>query len=474
MTESTAFDRLDEHFARVAERDRVPGIAYGLTVGDALVHAGGIGTLRVGEHAAPGADTASRICSMTKSFVAAALLALRDEGRLALDDPVAEHVPEVGSLEPPTTDSPAITIRHLMSMASGMPEDDNWADRHMDLSASAVDAIFRQGATFAHAPGVAFEYSNLGWVMLGRVITNVAGVPAQEFVNERIVRPLELSSTTWRPPAGPDRMTGYRLLDGTWHEETAPLDDGDFAPMAGLWSTVSDLSRWIAFMLDAYPPRDDPDAGPLSRSSRREMQQVHRGFPSEYEAETGRLTAGGYGLGLTAFNDLRFGSMLGHAGGLPGFGSFMRWLPDHGVGVVALANLTYAPMRIATLEALEVLDDLGALPAKRSRAASSGLIAARDGLTRLVDRWDDGLADELFAMNVLLDDARDRRRDQAVALRERLGVVSAGELTVESATRGSFVLQGEVGEATVHVMLSPEVPPRIQWYEVDGLGESSP
>ena len=470
--DETAFAALDDHFSRVADRDQVPGIAYGLIVGGELVHSGGVGSMRVGEDEIPGPDSPSRICSMTKSFVAAALLMLRDEGRLALDDPIAEHVPELRSLAPPTVDSPPIALRHLLSMASGLPEDDNWGDRHMDLDAPAVDTVFRAGATFARAPGVAFEYANLGWVMLGRVITNVAGTTAQEFVRERILDPVGLGSTTWRPPPAAERMTGYRLVDGVWQEESAPLDDGDFAPMAGLWSTVSDLARWIAFLLDAFPPRDDPDVGPLSRSSRREMQQVHRAFRSEYDVETDRLDAGGYGFGLMVFNDLRFRSMVGHAGGLPGFGSYMRWLPEHGVGVVALANLTYAPMRIATLEALELLDDLDALPVEPQEPVSPGLIAARDGLTRLLNEWDDRLAGEIFAMNVLLDEPADRRRVQAAAARERLGVMSAGELSPESATRGSYVLHGEREDTVVRIMLSPEIPPRIQRYELDGEGSA--
>ena len=181
-----------------------------------------------------------------------------------------------------------------------------------------------------------------------------------------------------------------------------------------------------------------------------------------------RLDAGGYGLGLMVFNDLRFRSMVGHAGGLPGFGSYMRWLPDHGVGVVALANLTYAPMRIATLEALELLDEMDALPARAHEPVAEGLVAARDGLTRLLNEWDDRLAGQIFAMNVLLDEPADRRRVQAAAARERLGVMSAGELTPESATRGSYVLHGERDDAVVRIMLSPEVPPRIQRYELDG------
>src|SRR3712207_9412711 len=91
-----------------------------------------------------------------------------------------------------------------------------------------------------------------------------------------------------------------------------------------------------------------------SRASRREMQQAHRAFRSSLDAETGRLDAGGYGFGLVVTHDLRFGHLVHHAGGLPGFGSYMAWLPDHGVGVVGLANRTYAPVRDVVREVLEV------------------------------------------------------------------------------------------------------------------------
>lgn len=458
---------VDGHFARVAERDGVPGIAYGVIDTGGLVHSGGVGTTRIGEFAPPGPDSVSRICSMTKSFVATAILVLRDEGRLRLDDLVADHVPELSSLVPPTADSPPVTVRSLLTMSAGLPEDDAWGDRLMDLTAAEVDEVFRRGATFARSPGTAYEYSNFGWVMLGRVATNVSGESVQTFVNERVLRPLGLLSTTWDAPDAP-AMTGYRRRDGGWLEEPPPLRDGDFAPMAGLWTTVRDLAGWVAFFLDAFPPRDDPESGPLSRASRREMQQAHRAWPSRYDAETGRLDAGGYGMGLGVDHDLRFGHVVGHAGGLPGFGSHMRWLPERGIGVVALGNVTYAPMRVATLETLELLDELGALPPKRVPAASDHLLAARDGLVRLLNGWDDALADSLFAVNVFLDEERGRRRAEAEGVRDRHGSFTAGDLEVESATRGSFACRGREREIRVSVMLTPEVPPRVEWYELSG------
>src|SRR6266571_7987791 len=90
-----------------------PGLAYGIVAGGSLVHARGLGERWLGGPV-PDADTVFRIASMTKSFTAAAVLALRDDGALGLDDPVAAHAPELASLRPPWRDAPPITIRHLL------------------------------------------------------------------------------------------------------------------------------------------------------------------------------------------------------------------------------------------------------------------------------------------------------------------------------------------------------------------------
>ena len=103
--------RIDEMADRAFAGWKVPGLVYGLVYGNDLVHVRGLGTLRVGEDATPDARSVFRIASMTKSFTAATVLSLRDEGRLGLDDAIEQHVPELASLRYPTTDSPRVTIR---------------------------------------------------------------------------------------------------------------------------------------------------------------------------------------------------------------------------------------------------------------------------------------------------------------------------------------------------------------------------
>lgn len=459
-------------FGRAASRDHVPGIAYGVVLDGVLVQAGGIGSLQAGRTLLPGADSHARICSMSKSFLAAAILVLRDEGKLALDDPITDYAPCARAVRLPTADSPALTVRSLMSMAGGLPADDAWADRQLELSREELSRLLERGVSFARAPGTAFEYSNLGWAMLALAVRTVTGYRAQDFISNTLLVPLRLTATGWDPPARGEIMIGHRWQDREWVEESRPLADGDFAPAGGLWSTVRDMGAWMAFLMDAFPPRDEADALPLRRASRREMQQVQRARRSVLDPGDGRLTAGGYGFGLEVLHDLRFGHVVGHAGGLPGFGSHMRWLPGRGVGVVALANLTYAPMARATMEVLDSLDEAGLIPEPGPLVPSAGLLAACDKLARLLRRWDDGLADELFAGNVFLDQGRHRRRLQLQAVRDRLGDFRPGAVTAESSTRGRFIVAGEELSAVAFVMLSPEVPSRIMSYDISIMAKA--
>ena len=119
-----------------------------------------------------------------------------------------------------------------------------------------------------------------------------------------------------------------------------------------------------------------------------------------------RIDGGGYGFGVQVIHDQRFGHIVGHSGGLPGYGSNMRWLPGRRVGAVALANSTYAPMRLLTRRMIEVLDDHGLVPPVVV-AISPALQRAAEDLLALVNDWSDEAADALFADNVALDETYD-------------------------------------------------------------------
>lgn len=458
-------DTLDEVFARWASATRAPGVAWGLVRDGELAASGGLGTRRVGEDLPPDADTVFRIASMTKSFTGAALMTLVVEGRLRLDDPVSSVVPELTGLRGATADAPPLTVRHLVSMESGLPTDDPWADRHLDLSDDGMDALIAAGPSFAWTPGTRFEYSNLAWGLVGRVIERAAGVRAQELVSARLLGPLGMAATTWTRPGDAPVAEPYRVEDDVWRHEGAPVGDGTIAPMGGLWTTVRDLARWVGFFQDAWPPRDDPEEGPLPRWARREMQQLRRidGVLSVRPRPDGpsRTMAHGYGIGLSIRVDPRLGEMVGHSGGLPGYGSHMRWLPDRGIGIVAVSNVTYGAMTAACGEALDVLEDRGELGARRP-APAPRLEAAASRAAALLSGWTDEAAGAFLSDNAAPDESLERRARQARALVERHGALRVGTVDAETPMRGAFT----AADGLVRVELGLTHSEHVQWLDV--------
>ena len=470
-----AFRDADAVADRFLDGKHVPGVAYGVVAGGRLVHSRGIGTLRVGEEAQPDADSVFRIASMTKSFTAATVLVLRDEGLLALDDPIAAHVPELAALRAPTADSPVITVRHLMTMAAGLATDDPWGDRQQGLDLAAFSALLRGPLTFAWPPGTRFEYSNLGYGILGRLITNVAGKEYREVVRERLLTPLGMTSSGYlREEVPSERLAlGYVWRDEAYVEE--PLDPyGALAAMGGIFTSVRDLARWVGFFTDAWPPRDEPERNqPLSRASRREMQSGMNPLGADatwsgLDADPD-VSAGAYGFGLFIEETARWGRIVGHSGGYPGFGSNMRWQPASGLGVIVLGNHRYAPATMLARDLMASLLKSDAVPARRLRPAPP-LLAARADVERLMAGWDDDLAAGLFAMNVELDEPLDLRR----AALERLAPVH-GELRPDpelpeesdSPLHARWWLAGALGgRVRVEIRLSPEAPPRVQTLNV--------
>ena len=468
--ESFAAARGDvDRLVALRSQQRQCSISWGVVANGELVLTGAIACE---PDPLPTKDTVFRIASMTKSFTASSILILRDRGLLRLDDPVAEIAPEFAAVVGPTSDSPPVTVRHLLSMAGGLATDDAWADRHLDISDDGLDALLRHGATFAWAPHSWGEYSNVGFAMLGRVIRRVSGDRAQDFITENLLRPLGMARTTWVQPDHDDWARPYVVQDEQRVADLPPLADGAIAPMGGLWSSVSDLARWVAWLADAFPARDGPDGEPLRRASRREMQQVHRAFPTTQSAAAGeadeatpeRIDGGGYGFGLFVTHDLRFGHFVAHSGGLPGYGSNMRWLPGRGVGVIALGNSTYVPMSMMSRRMLEIVDDHGLVPAASCRPSAALLDAARR-LAELLSYWTDGAANELFADNVALDQSFTQRADQAGELTATHGTVSVETVAAVTPMRGRATMRHADGtERKFDIELSPLVPPRLQLY----------
>jgi D-alanyl-D-alanine carboxypeptidase len=392
-----------EHFERIQSETLSPDVGYGVVVAGATV-------------AKHNADLPFRIASMSKSFVAAAVLMLRDSGALTLDAPVASHIPDLAwpSLSP--TDE--VTVRQLLTMTSGLANDDPWADRQLDMTEAGLKSVLNSGGYFALRPNQGYVYSNLGYVLLGQVIRNVAGCDFQRYISERIFEPLGMTASTWDIPdtfASP-----HRLLDGAVIAEAEPpLRDGTFAAMGGVWSTVDDLMKWTAFLADGTSDSESNDAI-LTRASRREMQRVHAYAAEIVKLDNAMCTIhGGYGMGLRVYDIPRIGWVVDHTGGLPGYGSNMMWCADRSVHIVSLANITYAPVKQANLSLLEKLQSERLTPDPIGFECTE-LQSQANSLVSLLNNWDDDLADNMFSPNVALDESYESRR-----------------LRVSSATRGA-------------------------------------
>lgn len=475
----SAFPAVDQVMREFAERSRVPGVAYGIIVDGQLVHAGTAGLREVASVAPVDTATVFRIASMSKSFAAAAILQLRDAGRLSLDDPAERYVPELAALRAPTGDAPKITIRHLLTHSAGFPEDNPWGDQQLAATDAEMSAMMRSGIPFSTAPGTAYEYSNFGYAILGRIVANVSGMSYARYLTERVLQPLGMTSTTLEATAVPaSRLAhGYRLQDGAWLEE-AQLPDGAFGPMGGMLTSIADLSRWVGMMLDAWPPRDGADDGPVRRASLREMQQVARYANAVVSRDTAgatSLSAGGYGYGLGVRETCRFRISVSHTGGLPGFGSLMRWLPEHGIGIVALGNLTYTGWGAPAERALELLVATGGVQPRVPQPAPV-LLTRQAQVTRLVSQWDDALADSVAAMNLYLDLSKERRRAAIERVRDAAGgeCRADGPIVAANALRGRWRLRCATGDLVVSVTLAPTEPARVQFLQVSPIAREAP
>lgn len=343
--------------------------------------------------------TVFRIASMSKSFLAAAALALRDEGRLDFGSPVTDYVPGIRFLL--HGEAQRVTIHHLLSNSSGMVEDNAWGDRRLGDSREVIEALGQAGLPLAAEPGDRYQYSNLGMSFVGRAIERVTGRSVEEEITRRFIEPLGLSGTRYTPeeyPLEAPPAAGFRTFDDGARFIAEPyVGHGALACIGGLFSTLDDVARWASFLGSAFTS-EPSDVAVLSPASRREMQRAHTVTPVAAPSRHRDLEASGYGLGLVAEYDRRLGRIAQHSGGLPGFSSHMRWHLPSGIGAIAFGNAdgfsadrlaihalseTLRGARVpsvrsqpwpATFAAAERLD--AALAAGRSLAEASGVLSS--------------------------------------------------------------------------------------------------
>ncbi|HUW77424.1 MAG TPA: serine hydrolase domain-containing protein [Candidatus Nanopelagicaceae bacterium] len=456
---------VDQIFDAYFQTGATPGLVYGVADGDQLIHSRTIGMSEIGSRT-PTSRTTFRVASITKSFTAASAILLRDRGVLDLETPISRYLPELKNLKMPFQDAPEIQARMLLSMSAGFPTDDPWADRLEQATDAEFGAILEGGIRFDSVPGVRFEYSNLGYAMLARIIARVTGIPFIDFVPREFLQPLALNSTTFDFRNAMDLAVGYAKR-GEWQSEVFS-EPGAFSAIGGLITNLDDLVAWSGYLSEAFD-LGVAERGPLCKASRREMQQVHRFIPEAVDPGVEPAHAGsmGYGFGLMVEHDRNFGKIVGHSGGYPGYGSHMRWHTESRISVIALANGRYAgPFKPCTT-ALRSL--LVTVEPNQVEPSSESLVFQGE-VNRLISHWDDDIADRIFAFNMDLDHPRAYRLEQiqvAIAqiggLKKELEVFA--EMSKDSSHR-SWKIAGNKGTLSVEIRLAPNLPPRLQSWRV--------
>lgn len=468
------FGVIDSIFKDAALKNNYPGLAIGIVVDGELVHNANFGYTDIDKKIPVTSSSMFRIASMSKSFTSLAILHLRDLGKLNLDDPVGKYIPEMANQISLTSDAPQITIRHCLSHNTGLPEDNPWGDRQLQDSDKELLALLDSGLAFSNIPGVAYEYSNLGFALLGRIITKVSGMPYQQYIKKNILMPLNMSDTDWEySHIDRSRLAlGYRWLDGKYRDEALLHDnpDGSWGAMGAMISSIDEFARYMSLHLSAWPPRSGEDKGPVGRTSVREMHKPWNfsGFNPNYKYPDGRTcaTANAYGYGLRWTKDCDDKLYIGHSGGLPGFGSQWQIMPDYGIGVVSLANRTYAGTGGVNMQVLDyIVKNAGLKP--RYIPTSDILNIRKNELMALLPDWIGAESSGIFAENFFPDFILPVLKKQSQDLFSRAGkILKIQDFVADNQLRGTFIIEGQNTNLQVYFTLTPENPPLIQEYRI--------
>jgi len=308
---------------------QIPGIAIGIVYDQELIWSKGYGVSDLESQTPVTPKTLFRIGSVTKVFTATAVMQLRDQGKLRLDDPVSRHLPEFG-IQNPFPDAPAITVWHLLTHTAGLPREaafPYFTDHEFPNRDEIVAALATQ--TLIYSPGTHYKYSNLGVFLLGTIIEVVSGESYHDYITRHIFSPLGMSHSSVDPPAEQTDLlaTAYmrRQPDGR-----RPVMDyyktRGMAAVGSIVSSVEDMARFAA--LNLRQGNSTLDGEVLSTSTMREMHRPHWVYSS---------WTGGMGLGFRIAH--RNGeTTVSHGGWIGDHRAHLLMVPAEKLAVIAMTN----------------------------------------------------------------------------------------------------------------------------------------
>lgn len=461
-----AVAEIGDAFARFEQRTPVPGLVYAVVKDGKIALSAMQGVQTIG--GAPVAlDTRFRIASMSKAFTALAILKLRDEGKLALDDLAEKHIPEMRGWTYPTSDAPRIRVRDLLAHVGGFVTDDPWGDRQQVLSEAEFTRMIAAGVPWSRTGQGQHEYSNFGYALLGRIVTNASGRPYQAYIRDTIMRPLGMADTTYDIAQVPkDKLAiGYRWENEAWVEEPS-MRDGAFGAMGGVITTANDYAKWVAFLLSAWPSRDGAETGPVKRATVREMAQglnFVRIAQRPGNAEDDHCVhAIAYGMGMRVTPDCNLGLTLSHGGGYPGYGSFVVLAPELGIAAFGFANRTYQAPAVPVWQSLWALAKSDAA-VPRERAVNPLLAQMQDAARAAYAAGSLEPLDGKLAMNFRMDRSDANWAKEFARIKALVGECQTAEPLAPSGNLSTaFRWNCAKGKLDGQILLAPTNPPTIQ------------
>ncbi len=323
----------------------LPGISVGIIYDQDLIYAKGFGYSNLEDKTPATIQTLYRIASISKTFTATAIMQLRDEGKLRLDDPIEKFLPGF-NIKNPFPDSREITVFHLITHTSGLPRNAGfpyWTDRKFPTMKQILEALPEQ--EMIYPPGTQYKYSNLGIALLGEIVSVASGMSYEKYITENILKPLEMAgSSVFIMEKDKIKLTtpySYRFPDGS--RRIMPFTDAKgIAPAANITSNIEDMSKYISLQF-----RKGRKGGNqiLDSHTLEDMQRIQWLNPS---------WTSGYGLGFRVWKQDSY-TVVGHGGFVAGNRSQISFIPKEKIGVIVLTNADDASPAFFVRKILELM-----------------------------------------------------------------------------------------------------------------------
>jgi D-alanyl-D-alanine carboxypeptidase len=361
----------------VAQRDQ-PGVSIGVVLGDRLVWAKGYGYADMGKKVPASPQTLYRIASITKTFTAVAILQLRDAGKLQLDDPLRRHLSwaRIRAHDPDASD---VTIRELLTHSSGLQREvpgTFWTTPTFPPSAALREEIEE-----TNSPGITWKYSNLGFALLGEVVSAVSGEPWDRYVQRHILDPLGMRSTRIMPRADePNLALGYaRPVPGEHPVNASTFGSLEAVSAAGnLASNIEDLAKYMAFHLS----ESALGSGVILKGATSRDMHRPQWLLDDWQ------NAWGFGMRVRRVDGR---VQVGHPGSVPGYRTQIEFVPTLRLGVIVLTNADDGNPASYVDYALQLLNPIAAravarpvVPLSVNAARYVGRYRSQDGSTTML------------------------------------------------------------------------------------------